>query len=155
MSVNLLGCTASNWRGARDMCRWCNLERPKGGRIFCSVDCKTSYELNHRYWVGREYVLLWSTGPCDCRTGPHRHCNACGECEGIIRARKDHLTVNHIQPRNGIDMSHRDCIHHLDNLEPLCWSCHDMLNRLGNVRWRLSDWIERFLPPGGWGEWTG
>lgn len=142
MSVNLLTCTANAWRGAGDLCRWCNVETPRGGRLFCSVECTSAYELNHRYWLGREYVLVWSGRPCSCRTSPHRHCNACRECEGQIRARKDRLTVNHIEPRNGIDPSHRSCIHHLDNLEPLCWRCHEQLNRLGNVRDRLDVWLE-------------
>jgi hypothetical protein len=155
--VNLLTCTASAWRGAGDLCRWCNVGQVRGGRIFCSVRCADAYQLNHRYWIGREYVLMWSTAPCLCpiapigtsrkafvrtlRPLPHRTCNACLECEGRILARGDRLTVNHIEPRNGIEISARDCIHHLDNLEPLCWRCHDQLNRLGNVRERLDDWI--------------
>lgn len=145
--VNLLTCTASAWRGAGDMCRWCNLEQVRGGRIFCSMACSDAYQLNHRYWIGREYVLMWSTRPCFCPDDstrmplPHRSCSACLECERMIRRRGDRLTVNHVDPRNGIECSARDCIHHLDNLEPLCWRCHDKLNQLGNVRERLDDWI--------------
>lgn len=142
MSVNLLTCTASAWRGAGDLCRWCNLEFPTAGRIFCSMDCKAAYELNHRYWLGREYVLVWYTAPCDCGRGPHRYCNGCGECEAQLRKRDDRLTVNHIEPRNGIPMSSRSCIHHLDNLEPLCWRCHEQLNKLGNTRQLLDSWLE-------------
>lgn len=139
--VNLLTCTASAWRGAGDLCRWCNVEEVRGGRIFCSVRCTDAYKLNHQYGIGRDYVLMWSTESCLCPSSPHRTCNACLECEGLIRKRQDRLTVNHIDPRNGIESIARDCIHHLDNLEPLCWRCHDQLNRLGNVRERLDDWI--------------
>lgn len=148
MSVNLLTCTASAWRGAGDKCHWCNLGMPKAGRIFCSRECNEMYELNHRYWLGREYVLMWSEEACGCRGGPHRHCNGCGQCEGQVRSRQDRLTVNHIEPRNGIDMSHRSCIHHLENLEPLCWACHNMLNRLGNVRPLLTNFLVKHLPFG-------
>lgn len=149
MSVNLLKCELSAWRGAGDLCRWCNLHPPRGGRRFCSRECLDAFAMNHQYMRGRELILRWSRD-CDCATGPHVLCNGCGECELLVNLRGDRITVNHVEPRMGIPCGEPNCIHHLENLEPLCWACHEQLNRLGNIRPQLDVWLRRHLPVEGW-----
>lgn len=155
MSVNLLHCTASSWRGAGDLCRWCNVGEAHDAWRFCSTECIKLYALNHQYPRAKLHVIA-SHRTCSCpqRAGwepaPHVVCQGCGECEFKVLARDDKITVNHIVPRNGIALSAFDCIHHLDNLEPLCWKCHEQLNRIGNVRSDLTLWIDQYLPAAGW-----
>lgn len=156
--VNVLYCELTPWRGDNEKCRWCNA--PRRNRSYCGKECMTAYLNNHYYWRGRVVVSEASRGPCNCpdpitpqlgyfdgnhvkylkHAKPHRLCAACGDCEEVIYARGDRLTCNHIEPRNGIKMSHADCIHHMNNLEMLCVRDHDLLNSLGNVRSRLISW---------------
>jgi len=161
MSVNVLNCTVSAWRGDGALCRWCNVNPPRGGERFCSIACVKDYADNHIYVRGKERVFKKAEGPCGCRSLsrwggyideggnvrklvsplPHAICAACGECEEQVFQRGDKLTCNHITPRNGIPLSERDCIHHMDNLEALCWRDHDLLNRLSQRR----DLLDKFL----------
>jgi 5-methylcytosine-specific restriction endonuclease McrA len=63
-----------------------------------------------------------------------RKCVRCGLAEELgplVRngwggtTRRSSLSVNHIIPRNGCGYG-RGCHHHLDNLETLCWPCHQV-----------------------------
>lgn len=161
MSVNLLRCSMSLWTGGHDRCRWCDRRSPGVSRRwrFCSRLCTAAYADNHLYARAKWIVLEASRRPCPCppEAGivkrwydpqservvtdvippPHRHCTGdCGRCEGQIQADGDRLTVNHVDPRLGIGFQALDCIHHQDNLEPLCWSEHHELNLLLNERLR-------------------
>jgi hypothetical protein len=160
--VNLLRCDASPWRGDNELCRWCNAAPIRAANRFCSRECVQAYADNHVYARGRILTIEASKGRCDCpppitsrlgyiadgvmkyhETWPHPRCAACGECEGQVIDRGDTLSVNHIEPRYGIPMGRPDCIHHLTNLEVLCWHDHALLNKLGNVRSRLDDFLSR------------
>jgi hypothetical protein len=68
---------------------------------------------------------------------PHGLCAACGRCEEQLKRAGDKLTCNHIDPRMGLPMGLSHCIHHMDNLEMLCWRDHELLNKLGNQRDKL------------------
>lgn len=161
--VNILRCSLSPWRGDGELCRWCNTNAPRGGRNFCSRACAGEYYDNHVYGRGKQIVYEMAKGPCDCPDAmspqgayidlsdmrvkylrfkkPHVICNGCGECEEQIVARGDKLSINHIDPRNGIPGIEINCIHHMDNLEVLCWRDHEILNKLGNVRSRLDEYL--------------
>jgi len=166
MSVNVLHCTLSAWRGDGELCRWCNVNPPRGGERFCSLLCVADYADNHVYVRGRQKVFQASQGPCDCVSMspqgayldenlriqylisplPHMICAACGECEEQVARRGDRLTCNHITPRNGIPMSERDCIHHVDNLEVMCWHDHSLLNSLDQRRDLLGRYLGKDRP---------
>lgn len=169
MGVNLLTCSASAWRGAGDLCRWCNQGEAYVSSKFCSRACVEAYALNHQYTRGRELVLTWHrTCKCDVvitksrynffelkrefweAEPPHVVCVGCGDCEARILGRNDRLTINHIIPCNGEPAGIAGCYNHLENLEPLCWSCHEQLNKLGNDREKLEPWIAQNLPMSGW-----
>jgi hypothetical protein len=156
--VNILLCELSLWRGDGEMCRWCNAAPARGGRNYCSRECMAEYADNHYYFRGRERVGEASRTDCGCRSmspqgayldenmrvqylqfkPPHRTCAACGECEQQIWLRGDKLTCNHIVPREGLAMNVAHCIHHMTNLEMLCWHDHELLNKLGNKRHLLD-----------------
>ena len=160
--VNVLHCELSLWRGDGELCRWCNADEPRAGRRFCSRECTAAYANNHQYLRGRAIVLAWNRG-CSCDAvipksrfddvrlrrevwddqPPHVVCVACGECEAEILERGDKITVNHIIPRNGIPTTQVDCVHHLENLEPLCWRDHEVLNQIDNQRDRLERELRR------------
>lgn len=141
MGVNLLTCSASLWRGAGDLCRWCNQGEAYASSKFCSRPCTEAYALNHQYARGRELILAWNR-VCTCDAvltksrynfferqrefwqsePPHVVCVGCFDCEAKIIGRNDIVTVNHIDPCDGRDPFIPGCYNHLDNLEPLCWS---------------------------------
>lgn len=136
--VNVLYCSESPWRGDGELCRWCNARRIRGAKKkFCSVECSEAYYTNHIYTRAREACYQASVGPCHCRdwqlsNDAHGHCAACKRCEGQLREAGEKLTCNHIDMRNGIPMGLIHCIHHVSNLEMLCWPCHNALNMRGN-----------------------
>lgn len=140
MSVNVLKCSLSPWTGDPERCRWCNERGCSRFRRFCSRECVTTYADNHMYARGRLIVLDATRAPCQCGVGiriegltlPHRHCTSCGRCEGQLLEVGDKLTVDHVDPRWGIPMGQPNCIHHLANLRPLCWSEHALKNRRMN-----------------------
>lgn len=156
MSVNLLRCTASPWTGDPEVCRWCGVLPVRHSNRFCSRECLVGYRDDHLYARAKYVVLEASRAPCPCPPGrtikkrwydpqsdrvvydeippPHRHCSSCGRCEAQLHAVEDRLTVNHIVPRMGLQFGELNCIHHQDNLEPLCWTEHEALNRILNAR---------------------
>ena len=157
--VNMFSCSQSAWRGSNPLCRWCNENIAYYGK-FCSKACLSDYADNHYYQRGKERVLR--EAPRCSHKGmspqgaylvdmkvhyfqvkpPHVLCAGCGECEEEVVRRGDKITINHIIPRDGYPLHGSGCIHHLENLEPLCWRCHARLNQLGNVRERLDVWLE-------------
>lgn len=135
--VNVLYCLESPWRGDGALCRWCNARPPRGNRRFCSKECSQGYYDNHVYARSKMLCYEASRTPCSCQdyqldTKLHGRCAACKRCEGELALVGDKLTCNHIDPRNGIEMTLVHCIHHVSNLEMLCWSCHEALNMRGN-----------------------
>lgn len=137
--VNVLHCPESLWRGDGELCRWCNSARRTGKwKNFCGRTCAQEFYDNHVYGRGRERCYEASRGPCSCQdyqisTALHGRCAACDRCEGDLARAGDRLTCNHIEMRNGIPMGLVHCIHHISNLEMLCWGCHEALNMRGNV----------------------
>jgi hypothetical protein len=162
--VNLLRCDASLWTGEGGACKWCGTSDTYAtlGKGFCSKGCMAAFWNNHQYTRGKVVVLAWNS-ICRCDEvieayrydyfvmqyqlitlePPHVVCAGCGECEAQILNRGDRLTVNHIKPRYGIPTNQINCIHHIDNLEPLCWRCHEMLNRLEQDREAWLQWTAR------------
>lgn len=161
--VNLLRCTASVWTGERGACKWRGTSDTYAtlGKGFCTKACMAAFWNNHQYTRGKVLVYAWNS-TCQCNAvvetyrydyvldeyrrvildPPHVVCAGCGECEAEIVTRGDRLTTNHILPRYGIPTNEINCIHHIDNLEPLCWRCHEMLNRFEQDR---DLWLQRLV----------
>lgn len=135
--VNVLHCTLTTWRGDGELCRWCNTLPRRGGKKFCGGVCAEAYYTNHVYGRSRGVCYRNSIAPCRCKdyqlsTAEHGHCAACKKCEGELELLGTRLTCNHIDPRMGIPTQLIHCIHHIENLEMLCWPCHNELNMRGN-----------------------
>lgn len=160
--VNILRCSLSKWTGERGACKWCNAKDVHAtlGKGFCSKSCMASFWNNHQYTRAKALVFAWHA-TCGCRETvekvgydyyllewhshmiepPHVVCAACGECEAQVIERGDKMTVNHINPRYGIPTQEINCIHHVDNLEPLCWRCHEVLNKHDQDRSKLESFV--------------
>lgn len=133
MTVNPLHCSLSVWSGLEGYCRWCNkyLENPKQKR-WCSGQCLESWRLHHRYFLARQFVMKLARGRCSCvrANNEPRHvlCAHCGACESVVALRGGIMTCDHIIPRQG-DKSRFSCKHHLDNLQILCFDCHNLKSK--------------------------
>jgi len=98
--------------------------KPLTGRQtrWCSRKCTRVFLVNHQ-WTPAQLAALKRDGYT---------CRHCGFCPGkqpdrigrmIWRRRHHGMEVNHIAPLNG--RGYRiGCVHHQENLETLCHSCH-------------------------------
>ncbi len=127
MSVNPLNCSLSSWDGNENNCRYCNSELEVNKRRWCSGECLNTWRLHHRYFLSRQRAIKLARRKCSCLRASneprHIHCADCGLCESIIILKGNIITCDHIIPRNG-NKSKFSCLHHVDNLQILCSSCH-------------------------------
>jgi hypothetical protein len=115
-------------------CAWCAAELPQRRRTWCSDRCGDLFWANHWWSVARSAAKRRDRYRCRrCGTrGPkrparvaHRTRTAYLAAMRAWRAAKKtgRLEVNHIDPAAGRH-GQLSCVHHLDNLETLCVSCH-------------------------------
>ena len=115
-------------------CAWCAAALPPRRRTWCSDRCGELFWANHWWSVARTAVKRRDRYRC-------RRCGARGPKRPSLatfasrpkylaamrawRAAKKitRLEVNHIDPAAGRH-GQLSCVHHLDNLETLCMSCH-------------------------------
>jgi 5-methylcytosine-specific restriction enzyme A len=115
----------------RSLCRWCNLEVPKGRQTFCSDWCVEEWRLRTDSGYIREKVLARDRGVCatcgvDClatwlhlkRLRGSARLKAFTEW-GITRSRKSLWDADHILP---VAEGGGEC--DLTNLRTLCLKCH-------------------------------
>lgn len=119
-------CELSRWSGDERACRWCNKQLQGRQRAWCSKAHMRAFRLNHYYTKARAECVRRYSKPCGC-VGVRKHvvCARCGRCSGKIAVYGYKMECNHISPRNG-DKSSISCLHHQDNLEMLCWECHQV-----------------------------
>ncbi len=115
-------------------CAWCAAELPPRRRSWCSDRCGELFWMNHWWSVARTAAKRrdrYRCKRCGVR-GPKRPSASAHRTRkaylAALRAYREEkkvarLEVNHIDPAAG---KHRQlsCVHHLDNLETLCLSCH-------------------------------
>jgi 5-methylcytosine-specific restriction protein A len=116
----------------RALCRWCNLEVPKGRRTFCSEWCVDQWRLRTDASYLRERVFERDRGIC-AACG----CDTCAEWARIRRLRgpkrEAALAAWGIRGRNRVSLWDADHVLpvvegggecDLDNLRTLCLKCH-------------------------------
>jgi len=72
---------------------------------WCSPECRDWYYLNHRWTQARHAAMMRADWKC-------QHCGAPAD------------EVDHIIERQGVRLSEHSCLHHGENLRPLCHDCH-------------------------------
>ena len=98
------GMTREECRAAR-LCWWCGEPLPGRAVNWCKNECwKGSYWLNHDWGAGRAEAM---------RRADHK----CQRCSATA------TEVNHREPLVGRGY-YGGCVHHQENLEPLCHDCH-------------------------------
>jgi hypothetical protein len=107
-------CTASQWKGTKGRCRWCNDPIGLRRRRWCSDKCNDLYRDNH--W--------WHNAKKRARRRDKYRCVKCGA------TKKDgtRLEVNHIVPILGRH-DESGCHHHIDGLETVCRPCHLIITK--------------------------
>ena len=128
----------------RNLCRWCNLEVPKGRQTFCSEWCVEEWRLRTDSGYLREKVLARDRGICaacgvDClatwlhlkRLRGTARLKALKEW-GITRSRKSLWDADHILP---VAEGGGEC--DITNLRTLCLKCHRMST--SELRKRLTN----------------
>lgn len=136
-------------RGAngRNLCRWCNLEVPKGRMTFCSEWCVEEWRLRSDPGYLREKVLERDRGICarcgvDCLHAERelRRLRGVARLKALLQwglragARKSLWDADHIVP---VVEGGGEC--DLDNIRTLCLNCHrlataELRARLGKTR---------------------
>src|SRR5579872_5700775 len=116
----------------RNLCRWCNLEVPKGRLTFCSAWCVEEWRLRTDPGHVRDCVLQRDRGICAlCRL------DTVMEWTRIRRLRRASLwDADHIVP---VSEGGGEC--DLSNLRTLCLKCHRQVTQA--LRQRLA---ERAVP---------
>jgi 5-methylcytosine-specific restriction endonuclease McrA len=90
---------------ARRVCWWCGEPLTGRQRSWCSNHCwRNTYWLNHDWGSARAEAMRRAGGKCQ-------------RCGGSASE------VNHREPLVGRGY-HGGCVHHQENLEPLCHDCH-------------------------------
>jgi len=115
----------------RALCRWCELEVPKGRRTFCSDWCVHEWRLRSDPGYLREHVLARDKGICaECgldtlaewrrirRMPPAKRMGALRDW-GVTRHRSSLWDADHIVP---VAEGGGEC--DLSNLRTLCYRCH-------------------------------
>ncbi|HYL77827.1 MAG TPA: HNH endonuclease [Bryobacteraceae bacterium] len=115
----------------RNLCRWCNLEVPKGRSTFCSAYCVEEWRLRTDPGYLREKVLERDKGVCaacgvDCIAAWTHLKKSRGTARlklhkewGITRSRKSLWDADHIVP---VVEGGGEC--DLANIRTLCLKCH-------------------------------
>jgi len=128
----LAGCALA--RGVPGGCGWCGAPLPPRRRTWCSDRCGEAFWENHWWSVARRAAKRRDKYRCR-RCGhvpPKRPTKARFGRESDFRAAMRawragrataRLEVNHRSPARGAHRS-LSCLHHLENLETLCVSCH-------------------------------
>ena len=136
----------------RSLCRWCNLEVPKGRLTFCSDWCVEEWRLRSDPGYLREKVLERDRGICagcgiDClaawlhlkRLRGTARLKACTDWGINARSRKSLWDADHILP---VAEGGGEC--DLSNLRTLCLKCHrtstaDLRKRLLTARTTMAE----------------
>jgi hypothetical protein len=74
-------------------------------RRWCSGECRDWHYRNHRWTQARHYAMVQADWKC-------RHCGEPAK------------EVDHIIERRGLPLGENSCLHHQENLRPLCHACH-------------------------------
>jgi hypothetical protein len=111
---DVLKCRLINWNGELDLCVWCMSPKPTRRAttsLWCSTWCNAQFLIQHSYTAARRACLA--------ENGPK--CYACDK----VRP----LTCNHKMPIKG-QRKGLNCLNHADNLEMICWPCHEEATQL-------------------------
>jgi 5-methylcytosine-specific restriction endonuclease McrA len=116
----------------RVLCRWCNLEVPKGRRTFCSDWCVNEWRLRSDPTYLRERVFERDRGVCAvCRVDTVAEWRRIRRLRGLPRVRLlDEWGLRNRQRKSLWDADHilpvveggGEC--DLDNIRTLCLKCH-------------------------------
>jgi len=137
----LAACTLA--RAQAEGCAWCGQPLPARRRTWCSERCSNAFWDNH--WWSRARVAAKRRDKYRCaRCGhvpPKRPSRARFPVEAAYRAAmrvwragraENRVEVNHREPALGAHGT-LSCIHHLDNLETLCVTCHKSFTAAGRM----------------------
>jgi hypothetical protein len=115
-------------------CAWCDAALPPRRRTWCSDKCNDAFWANHWWSVARTTAKRrdrYRCRRCGVR-GPKRPTHAAHRTlaayRKAMRAYREQkkvarLEVNHVDPALGRH-GQLSCVHHLENLETLCLTCH-------------------------------
>jgi len=130
----------------RGLCRWCNLEVPRGRFTFCSAFCVHEWKLRSQPGYLREQVFLRDQGVCaQCAVDTISAARALKYSRGSrrqellrhwglrTRSRKSLWDADHILP---VSEGGGEC--DLDNIRTLCLHCHRVATGELRERRRLA-----------------